>query len=193
LIPSPDEHEVLLRHVEALAELCKQTPAASDCWQEETWVAVTKMMLVMPSVTQNEISAEVRGEAYLMVLDDIPIWATRSAIRCWYRGECGESEGGKPYDYHWAPAPAELRRVAKSELHRIEFRIHQIRQILRAEPRLEFSDQHCRMMRKRIAGLFGSLGSSLVGKDGSGEVSGKASYSEVPTVGRSQGTARPET
>jgi len=164
LILNANEREELVRHVDELAELCRQTPLAGDRWQEQTWAAVTKMMLVMPSATQNEISAEARGEAYLMALDDVPAWAVQAAIRRWYRGDCGTSEENKPYDYHWCPAPAELRRISKTESYRVEYRARQLRRILSAEARQEYSDEHCRVMRERIAELFRGSTSSPVGK-----------------------------
>ena len=37
---------------------------------------MTKMMMVLPSPTQNEFSAEARGEAFLAALDDVPAWAS---------------------------------------------------------------------------------------------------------------------
>ena len=69
-------------------------------------IELTKMMLMMPAPTQNEASAEARGEAFLAALEDMPVWAVRSAIRRWYRGDAGTDEPGEPFDYHWCPAPA---------------------------------------------------------------------------------------
>ena len=112
LILSPAEREALEHHVSALDRLCDDTPANSSDAEAAMLVVVTKMMMVLPTVTQNELSAEARGEAFMVALDDIPVWSVQAAIRRWYRGDCGTDERGRPYDYHWCPAPADLRRVA---------------------------------------------------------------------------------
>jgi hypothetical protein len=190
LILKAAEREAIERYVAALDLQCAETPASSADVEAATLVAVTKMMMVLPSTTQNELSAEARGEAFMAALDDIPVWSTEAAIRRWYRGDCGSNERGRPYDYHWCPAPAELRRVAFAEMWRIKSRSQELRRLLCAEPRLEYSDEHCRRMRDRLTNLFPGFRTSPVGKDGSGEVTGNEPV-KVPTVGRGQGTPRP--
>lgn len=192
LILKPNERKAVIQHVDELTLLCKQTPVADVRWQQQVWISLTKMMLVMPTFTQNEMSAEARGEAYLMALDDVPVWAVEAAIRRWYRHDCGTDEQGKPYGYHWCPAPGELRYIATVDAHRVGRRIHVLNQLLLAEPLCEFDEAHRQAMGKRLAELADYLRSSSVGKDGSNEVGGRRSYSEVLTVGRSKGTARPK-
>ena len=150
LILRPSEREMVVQHVDELTVLCKQTPAAGNRWLEQTWKALTKMMLTLPSTSQNEISVEARGEAYLIALDDLPAWAAEAAIRRWYRGECGVNQQGKPYDYHWCPAPAELRHIASVDAHRIGRRIHILKQLLLAEPLREFDEAHRQAIGKRL-------------------------------------------
>lgn len=162
------EREELERHAKQLDSLCQRTPANDPHAEQETLVAVTKMMLVLPSTTQSELSAEVRGEAFMVALDDLPAWAVQAAIRSWYRRECGKNDKGEPYDYHWCPAPAELRCIALAEMRWVNERANTTQTLLRAEPRIEYSDEHRRGMCERLAQLNRNLRTPLVGKDGSG-------------------------
>jgi hypothetical protein len=163
------DREQIQRHVTELNALCDGTPANDPQAEEEILLALTKMMLVLPSQTQNELSAEARGEAFLAALDDVPAWAVKAAIRRWYRGAGGD-HSNDDYDYHWCPAPAELRSITLTELHRVKGRADQLERLLRAELLIEHSDEHCRKMRAQLGELFTSLRTSLVGKDGSGGV-----------------------
>lgn len=163
------EREELERHAKQLDGLCQRTPANDPHAEQDTLVAVTKMMLVLPSMTQSELSAEVRGEAFMVALDDLPTWAVQAAIRRWYRREGGKNDKGEPYDYHWCPAPGELRCIALAAMRWVNERATTIETLLRAEPRIEYSDEHRRGMCERLAELFRNFGTPPVGKDGSGE------------------------
>ncbi len=185
------EREAIESNVAALDSLCAETPSNSTAAEAAMLVVVTTMMLVLPSAAQNELSAEVRGEAFLGALDDIAVWAVEAAIRKWHRGDCGVDNQGRPYDYHWCPAPAELRRIAFAQMWSIKSRSRDLHRLLSAEARVEYSADHCRAMRARLAALFSKSQTSPVGSNGSGEVSAKES-TKVPTVGRDQGTTRPE-
>jgi hypothetical protein len=154
----------LAEHKAALLALYAATPEASAEAEATVLVSVGRMMLVLPTSRQNEESAEARTEAYLAALDDVPPWAVESAIRLWYRGECGSNEHGEPYDCAWCPSPADLRRVALAELWRVKGLAVVVGDLLAAEPRIEFSDEHCEAMRARLATTFKSMG---VGFDGS--------------------------
>lgn len=185
------EREEIEQHAAALDRLCDDTPTKSTSAEAAMLVVVTKMMMVLPTTTQNEQSAEARGEAFMYALDDIPVWSVQAAIRKLHRSDWGTDEHGRRYDYHWCPAPAELRRIAFAEMWRIKGRSQALLRLLRADPRIEYEDEHCRQMREHLAGLFPSFRTSPVGKDGSGEVAGDQPV-EVPTVGRGLGTARPK-
>jgi FAD/FMN-containing dehydrogenase len=166
LILNETQHDEIARHVSDLKALCGPSAAESIKVEAEILVVVTKLMLVLPAPKQNEISAEARGEAYMAALDDLPAWAVSSAVRQWYRGSCGLNEQRNSYDYHWCPAPAELRSIARRELWKIEGRIAALDKLLRAEPLLELSVEH----RAHMCSRLGELGLSLippVGKDGS--------------------------
>jgi hypothetical protein len=145
------ERAEIERHVAAVDVLCSQTPLESDEWEGATLIVVTKMMLALPSSQQNEAGAEASGEAFQMALEDLPTWAVTSAVRRWYRGDCGVNERGDPYDYHWRPAPAELRKVALFEKWKVKAQADTLRKMLKAEPLIEFSNEHCEQMRARLA------------------------------------------
>ena len=81
------EREELARHAKQLDALCQRTPVNDPNVEQKTLVALTKMTLVLPSATQNEISAEARGEAFMVALDDVPVWAVQAAIRSWYAAQ----------------------------------------------------------------------------------------------------------
>jgi hypothetical protein len=135
LILKAVEREAIEDHVTALDRLCDETAANSAAAEAAMLVVVTTMMLVLPTTAQNELSAEARGEAFMAALDDIPVWSVQAAIRRWYRGDCGKDERGRPYDYHWCPAPAELRRIAFIEMWRIKGRSQALLRLLNAAPR----------------------------------------------------------
>jgi hypothetical protein len=92
LILAPAERAEIERHVADLDALCRQTPAQSDEWEADTLIVVTKLMLALPAMQQNEAGAEASGEAFQAALDDLPTWAVAAAVRRWYRGECGANE-----------------------------------------------------------------------------------------------------
>ena len=50
----------------------------------------------------------VKADAYLDVLDDLPAWAVREAVRRWRRGECD----AEMRDYDFLPSTARLRQIA---------------------------------------------------------------------------------
>jgi hypothetical protein len=165
LILGQAEREEINRHLAELENCYGPTPADDPQAEEATLVVVTKMMLVLPTMTQNEASAEARGEAFMAVLDDLPTWTVAAAVRRWYRGDAGRNERGEPYDCHWCPAPAELRSIATMELWRVKGRAKMLGDLLRAEPLIEYSDEHRSAMRARLSKL---MQFSPVGKDGSG-------------------------
>jgi hypothetical protein len=179
LILSPTERAEVERHIGELDALCKQTPINGDEWEAATLIVLTKLMLALPSSQQNEAGAEAAGEAFQAALDDLPTWSVAAAVRRWYRGDCGENERGQPYDYHWRPSPAELRRIALVEKWRVEARARTLRKLLAAEPLIDFDEEHCAKMHTRLAELFRFRTIPPVGSDGSG---GRISTSVDPNA-----------
>jgi hypothetical protein len=159
------------QHARKLRDLCVYTPTEHGGAEKEVLAVVTELMLVLPSQAQNDLSAEARGAAFMSALDDLTPWAVRSAVRRWHRSDCGLNVRGQPYDYHWCPAPAELRSIAFIEMHRLLSRVQTLERLLAAKEHREFDDEHCATMRKRLADHFRTL-TPLVGKDGSGGAAG---------------------
>jgi hypothetical protein len=157
------EREALERYVSDIEILCGRTPAVDQEAEQEMLVVLTEMMTTLPSPAQSEFSVEVRGAAFMAALDDLPPWALHSAIWRWNRGDCGTDHRGQLYNYHWCPAPAELRRVALAELARVKRRLHQAELLLRAECRKELDEQYCGDMRERFDELLRILKASSVG------------------------------
>lgn len=150
---SETERDEIGRHVRELQRLYGPTPGDGAEVEGEMLIAITRMMLVLPTTTQNEASAEARAEAFLDALDDVPVWTVKAAIRRWNRNEAGTNERGESYDTHWQPSPADLRSVALSELARVRCRAVELSRVLRAEPLIEYSDEHCHEMRQRLSNL----------------------------------------
>ena len=167
------EREMLSKHVHQIEDLLGRTPADHPSSEQEVLIALTKMMVVLPATAPTELSAEARGEAYLLALEDIPAWATRAAITRWYRGDAGSDPFGKPYDCHWCPAPADLRRVAYAEMHALKSRCDDLVRLLHAVPAVQVDEETRRRVRDGLVGLSKTLRASLVGRDGSGEAVGK--------------------
>ena len=151
LMLTPAERAEVERHLAELDALCAQTPLKGDEWEGLTHIIITKLMLASPSPQQNDKVAEASGKAFHAAVDDVPYWAVAAAQRRWYRGDCGLNEHGQPYNYTWRPAPADLRRIALFETWSVKQRAETSRRLLVAEPRVEFSDEHCTQMRARLA------------------------------------------
>ena len=190
LILSGAERVAIEDHMRRLNKLSGQTPIDSVDAEAAMLVVLTKMMLVLPVTKQNEQSAEARGEAYMVALDDLPVWTVEAAIRRWYRSDVGTNADGLPrFDCHWAPQPADLRELATAELRRVQWLSQKLGAVLAAEPAIEFSDEHCAAMRARLTQVIPGI-IPLVGKDDSGGTPKEQSASDA-TVGRDQASARP--
>jgi hypothetical protein len=168
------EREMLSGYVHRIEDLLDGTPANDPSSEQEVLIALTKLMVVLPATAPTELTAEARGEAFLLALEDIPAWATRAAIIRWYRGDAGNDPAGKPYDCHWCPAPADLRRVAYAETYALRSRREDIGRLLRAVPPIQIDDETRRRVRDGLVGLSKTLRASLVGSNGSGEAVGNA-------------------
>jgi hypothetical protein len=154
---SQGERAEIEQHVATLDALCAQMPDNGAEWEGTTLIIVTKLMMVLPASQQNEAAAEATGEAFQAALGDVPYWAAAAAVRRWYRGDCGPNERGQPYDYRWRPAPADLRRIALSEVWRVKHRAVTLRKLLIAEPLIEFGPEHCQQMQERFGVLIREL------------------------------------
>lgn len=144
-------------HVANLETLLGPTPEDDPDVEAEMLALIAKMMMALPAQRQDELATEASGEAFLMAVEDLPAWAVRSAYRRWCRNEAGLNARGEPYDCHWRPGPADLRSVALTELWRIKGRIEDLKGIVIAEERIEYSDEHCADMKRRLGELSRDL------------------------------------
>lgn len=141
LLPTETQRRMLQQHVDALNRNCSKTPEADAGAEAAMLVIVTKMLLALASQRTSETGAEAKGEAYMAALDDVPAWAVDEAVRGWYRGT-SHQEPRQPHDFRWAPAPAVLRRLAQIELFKVKGRAIALTQLLNAEEKREFSEEH---------------------------------------------------
>jgi hypothetical protein len=144
-MPTTEQRALIERHEKALAAIMEMTPYEDERHGEQTMMAVTKMMLVLPSRESGDLVGQAKGEAYMAALEDIPSWAVEEAMRKWYRAECGDK-----MDYKWQPGPATLREIAMIEVYRVMGTRRRLREILAAEPLQEFSKEHMESMKRRI-------------------------------------------
>lgn len=156
LMPTPEQRTAIQDHIRNLNLLLSQTPENDAECEAKTLLCLTKIFLALPSRKSDETGTQAKTEAYMVALEDVPYWAVEAAIRLWYRGTAGNDERGNPYDCSWAPAPADLRRIALnlgSDLHQ---RIKYLNCVLNA---VEFVDCSKELKRGRDAmrGLFKTL------------------------------------
>ena len=157
LILTPSEVAEIKAYLSALDDLCTQTPNNRAEWAAATLVIVTELMLEYPASQLNEAGAQATGEAFQEALEDLPWWAAKAARRRWRRGDAGLDSQGRQFDYHWRPAPAELRRIACGEAWHLRSRSKSLHQLLEAEPLIEYSSEHRAEMLARLSGLSRSL------------------------------------
>ena len=144
-MPTDEQKALIERHEKALGAVLEMTPYEDERHGEQTMIAVTKMMLVLPSRESGELVGQAKGEAYMAALEDVPSWAVQEAMRRWYRAECGDK-----IDYKWQPGPATLRELAMIEVYRVMGTRRRLREILAAEPLQEFSKEYMESMKSRI-------------------------------------------
>lgn len=140
LMPTAEQKNAIRAYQASLSSLQAQTAERGADAEKAILIAVTNLLLVLPGRKSGEHGAEATGEAYLAALDDVPYWAVEAAIRRWYRGECGNDERGEPYNCHWAPDPAALRRLSNAEAWRVASRIKELEPVLEAVPFIDSSE-----------------------------------------------------
>lgn len=149
LMLSKEQKMLIERHVVDLNAVLAMTPYEDDRHGELTLMTVTKMSLVLASREAGDLAGEAKGEAYMAALEDVPSWAVQEAMRKWYRGEYGPK-----HDYKWQPAPATLRELAMLETYRVMGVRRKLKELLDAEPLVEYSDEHCTEMKAKMAELL---------------------------------------
>jgi hypothetical protein len=145
LILGKEQKMLVEQHVSALDGVLAMTPFEDQCHGELTLATVSKMMMVLPSREAGELAGEAKGEAYIAALEDVPSWAVQEAMRKWHRAEYGPK-----HDYKWQPGPSTLREVAMIETYRVMGVRRRLKEVLAAEPLLEFTPEHEASMQKRV-------------------------------------------
>lgn len=155
MMPGPAERRAIEAHLLALASLLDLTPEKSPEAEAELVVLITKMLLTLGGAKATAQAAEAKGEAYSAALEDVPSWATAAALRRWYRGDAKpDSEKDPPFNFTFAPAPAELRKLALREKWVVAGRAFDLRRLLEAQPLVEYSTSHCARMTQAVRGLI---------------------------------------
>lgn len=158
---SPTSIAEIKVHIANLETLLGPTPEDDPDVEVEMLALVAKMMMALPAQRQDELATEASGEAFLMAVEDLPVWAVRSAYRRWCRNDAGENAQGHPYDTHWRPGPGELRSVALTELWRVKGRIESLKALSVAEELIEYSEEHRENMKRRFVELATMLAGSM--------------------------------
>lgn len=139
LVPTPAQRAAMEAHQRSLNLSLQQTPEAEEGWAIKVAETASKLLMTLGGDKRSEIAAEAKGEAYAIVLEDVPWWAVEAAARAWYRGACGNDEKGQPYDYKWPPDPATLRKLAMEHVWKIKGRILELQDMLDAKPYVDHS------------------------------------------------------
>lgn len=157
-MPSSVQRSMLARAASDLNALCAQTPERSADAAEAVLVQVTKMLLVLAAPKSTETAVEAKGDAYMMALEDIPHWAVTEAVRKWYRGDCKHPrhDKGERHDTRWPPDPATLRSIAWAEAYKVKGRAIALSRLAAAQPRAEYTEEHCAAMRDQLAKVLPS-------------------------------------
>jgi len=140
MMPTEDQRREIENHIASLRYYLHQTPENTDEAETAMAMAITKLLAVLPSARRSEIGTDIRNDAYLDVLDDVPHWAVENAIRRWHRHSCGTDERGRPHDYKWAPDPGTLRVLAMDDVRSMLNRIDQVGVPLKAVEYVDCSD-----------------------------------------------------
>jgi hypothetical protein len=82
-------------HRDSLRSYLQDTPAASAAAETRVATAVSKLLTVLAGERRSDLVEEARSDVYLDVLDDVPCWAVESAVRAWFKHDCGTDERGK--------------------------------------------------------------------------------------------------
>lgn len=143
-------------HVAGLERLLDLTPERSADIEAELLVLIVDILSAKGGAKNTEKTAEAKAKTYVDALDDVPIWAVRAAWRRWNRGEGGEDEEGRSYNYSFAPDSAVLRRLARQEMWKVKGRSRELVRLLGAQALIErckddFSDKR---MEKALAQII---------------------------------------
>jgi len=141
LMPTAQQRQIMTNHRDSLRSSLLDTPAYSITAETKVATAVSKLLTVLAGERKSELVEEARSGVYLEVLDDIAWWAVDSAVRAWFKHDCGADERGRPHDYKWAPDPGMLRKIALTFTYPIVARIRMIQRVLEARKYIDCTKQ----------------------------------------------------
>lgn len=141
LMPSPDQRRMMTDHRDSLRSSLLDTPAVSVMAETKVATAVSKLLTVLAGERKSDVVEEARSDVYLDVLDDVAWWAVDSAVRAWFKHDCGTDERGKPHNYVFPPDPGTLRKIALTFTYPIGARIGAIQRVLEARQYIECTKQ----------------------------------------------------
>ena len=141
LMPSPTQRQMMTGHRDSLRSSLQDTPEASSAAETRVATAVSKLITVLPGERKSDLIEEARSEVYLDVLDDVPWWAVDSAVRAWFKHDCGTDERGKAHNYLFTPNPGTLRKIALNFTYPISARIKTIQRVLDAREYVDCTKQ----------------------------------------------------
>jgi DNA-binding FrmR family transcriptional regulator len=141
LMPLAQQRQMMTDHRDNLRSSLLDTPAISVAAETKVATAVSKLLTVLAGERKSDLVEEARSDIYLDGLDDIAWWAVDSAVRAWFRHDCGTDERGRPYDYKWAPDPGTLRKIALKFTYPIRARIGAIQRVLEAREYVDCTKQ----------------------------------------------------
>jgi len=141
LMPTAEQRQMMINHRDSLRSSLLDTPAASVTAETKVATAVSKLLTVLAGERKSDLVEEARSDVYLDVLDDVAWWAVDSAVRAWFKHDCGTDERGRPHDYKWAPDPGTLRKIALTFTYPIGARIGTIQRLLDAREYVDCTKQ----------------------------------------------------
>jgi hypothetical protein len=141
LMPSPAQRKAMTAHLDSLRCYLLETPALNVLAETRVATAVSKLLMVLAGERKSDLAEEGRSDVYLDVLDDVPCWAVESAVRAWFKHDCGTDERGRAHDYKWAPDPGTLRKIALREVYAVGARIGTLQRVLDARQYVDCSAQ----------------------------------------------------
>jgi hypothetical protein len=132
LMPTPAQRQMMMDHRDSLRSSLLDTPAGSAAAETKVATAVSKLLTVLAGERKSDLVEEARSDVYLDVLYDVAWWAVDSAVRAWFKHDCGTDERGKAHNYVFAPDPGTLRKIALTFTYPIGARIGSIQRVLDA-------------------------------------------------------------
>jgi hypothetical protein len=182
-MPTAEHQRMMINHRDSLRSSLLDTPAISVAAETKIATAVSKLLTVLAGERKSDLVEEARSDVYLDVLDDVPWWAVDSAVRAWFRHDCGTDERGRPYDYKWPPDPGTLRKIALKFTFPISARIKTIQRVLAAR---EYAD----CTKQLAAGRAALDGLNKAIRAGDLDAARKLTFDQAVKVGSSNETKK---